>query len=1137
MTNDKTRMNDQARMMNSLCFVIRNPFGIRASAFVILLTLVLDHSAFSQPQGGLVTFNDLGLRVARGFRVTLYADASLANDIYAMTLDSRGDVVVSSKGYIRTLYDTNGDGVADSSRQFAVTSTGGMGLCFDGNDLFFTGDGHFSRYTDADGNGIADGTPQQILPLAFSEHGGHAPRKGPDGWWYVIGGNDTGFDRRHVTIPGSPVQKPQAGAVVRVWPDLAGNTTAIQCEVIAHGFRNPYDFDFNWMGELFTYDSDVEGDYFLPWYTPTRIYHVAHGGHHGWQLQGYQRSWNRPDYYFDNVSVLAPMGRGSPTGLACYRHYQFPPRYRGALFALDWTFGRIYFIPLQAEGATYSGRPEVFLEPIGNQGFAPTDIAVGRDGSLYVSIGGRRTRGGVYRIDYPVAGNRALYESNWMYADSALEAVLGAPQPLDAWSRAWWVPRARNLGARAFADATMNGRLAPGARVRAVEILTELFGGLSEDLAQAGAGADSSFVRARVAWSLGRLSNRQFPSIISRLAADGDPLVRRCALEAVLDRVQEVGAQQVLEIAKANLAHPEKRIRQLAATLASGLPEAEWQAFWREASKAPPPSRLTAVSAFAWRGPLPQPAIVQEALLVLQQSKETDHRLQALRLIVLGLGDWKLTNASAEVYTAYETSASGASETAPLLEKVGSIVGPLLPSGDAAMDVEAARVLAIVRARPPEIKERIVKLITEQSSPTTDFHYLTVLSHLSGPPHTNRTKIAHAIVSLDRKLSGRQQRPKQNWTLRLGEVVEKMVQNDPALGDAILQQPDFVRPAHVPLAKALGPTRYLPAARVFAQAVKQKPAFEWSPLLVELLNVLPLEEARLLFRKQWANVALRDDLVSKLAENPDATDRDKFLAGLASSRADVVQASVRALMQLPNEQTGRALLPSVRLLRRLINEPEQAALRADVLALVNRESGESLQVREQANDADGLRQAYQPVFDWFRRKYPGFVAYLTDDRDDNPAQWNLVLRAVNWKGGDATRGAALFQQRGCQTCHSGSTPLGPDLGGVADRFSPADLFNAIIFPNRDVAPPYRTTTFQTRNGQALTGIVMFESADGVIVQTAASTTVRLATEEIVSRRPGTLSLMPNGLLAGLQSSQLADLYQYLKTLPVNLPTQ
>src|SRR6185295_11033059 len=100
-----------------------------------ILMALADREA--RAQNDLVPFNDLGLRIARGFRVSLYADASLANDIYAMTLDSRGNVVVTSKGYIRTLFDTNGDGVADSSREFAATASGGMGLRFDGNDLYF----------------------------------------------------------------------------------------------------------------------------------------------------------------------------------------------------------------------------------------------------------------------------------------------------------------------------------------------------------------------------------------------------------------------------------------------------------------------------------------------------------------------------------------------------------------------------------------------------------------------------------------------------------------------------------------------------------------------------------------------------------------------------------------------------------------------------------------------------------------------------------------------------------------------------------------------------------------------------------------------------------------------------------------
>jgi putative membrane-bound dehydrogenase-like protein len=1095
-------------------------------AFVAAATL----AANARAQTDLVAFNDLGLRVARGFRVSLYADSSLANDIYAMTLDARGNVVVTSRGYVRTLLDTDNDGIADSARDFASTTTGGMGLCFDGNDLYFTGDGFFSRYRDTDGDGVADGGPQQILPLAFAEHGGHAPRKGPDGWWYVIGGNDTGFDQRHITIQASPVLKPQAGALLRVWPD------PVQSEVIAHGFRNPYDFDFNWAGDLFTYDSDVERDYFLPWYTPTRVYHVAHGTHHGWQLSGYLRSWNRPDYYVDNVSILATVGRGSPTGVAAYRHYQFPPRYRGGLFALDWAFGRVYFLPLEANGATYSGTPEVFLEAIGNQGIAPTDAAVGRDGSLYLSIGGRRTRGGVYRIEYTAAGNRSFFSSNWMYAAASVpEAVLAAPQPLDAWSRAWWVPRARRAGSAPFVEAVLSSRLPPAPRVRAIEILTELFGGLSADVARSAALADSPFVRARVAWSLGRLSNPQFPGIIATLANDSDPLVRRCALEALLDRAHEVSPQAVIEAATANLHHPEKRIRQLAANLAAGLPEDAWQALWRDTRKGTPQSRLTAALALAWRGPLPQPVVVGEAVSLLRQSKLPDHQLQALRLIVLGLGDWNLTNSSVEVYTAYETPLDPA-QSDGLAGQIAAAVAPVIPSGDSTVDIEAARVLAIVKARGLEIKHKLVARVTEQSSPTSDFHYLTVLSRLTGPVETNVTaKVAHAILSLDRKLAGRQQRTKQTWSLRLAEVVERLVQNDLSLADTILRHPQFVRPAHVSLAKVLGPDRYLPSARLFAQAAQRSAGFEWSGPLVELLSALPIEEVRALFRKQWSNLALRDDLLLKLAEKPDVADRDKFLIGLSSAQPQIVHACVKALTQLPKEPTGRALLPAMRLLRRLANEPNQGGTRADILALISRESGESFDVSEQGTDVTNLQRTYQPVFDWFRQKHPKLVPYLTETEAD-AAQWNLILRAVNWNGGDALRGEQLFQQRGCQTCHSTSTPLGPDLGGVADRFSPVDLFSAILYPNRDVAPAYRSTVFQLRNGQTHTGIVAFESADGVLLQTGATTTVRLGNDEIASRRPSTLSLMPSGLLAGLQPSQLADLYRYLKSLPQNMPS-
>jgi len=53
-----------------------------------------------------------------------------------------------------------------------------------------------SRYKDPGARPGADALPERLFPLTFSEHGGHAMRKGPDGWWYVIGGNDSGVSLR-----------------------------------------------------------------------------------------------------------------------------------------------------------------------------------------------------------------------------------------------------------------------------------------------------------------------------------------------------------------------------------------------------------------------------------------------------------------------------------------------------------------------------------------------------------------------------------------------------------------------------------------------------------------------------------------------------------------------------------------------------------------------------------------------------------------------------------------------------------------------------------------------------------------------------------------------------------------------------
>jgi putative membrane-bound dehydrogenase-like protein len=1052
---------------------------------------------------------DLGLTVPPEFRISVYADETIANDTYAMTLDAKGRVAITTQGAIKILHDDNSDGRADRATLFAETRTGGMGLCFDGSDLMFCGDGWLSRYRDADGDGRADGPPEKIMPMRFAEHGGHAMRLGPDGWWYVIGGNDTGYNRSHITGPRSPIRDPEGGAVVRLSPDFQTR------EMIAHGFRNPYDFDFNSAGQIFTYDSDVERDYFLPWYTPTRIYHAAFGGHHGWRLTGFMRSWCRRDYFVDTVDILASIGRGSPTGVTCYRHDRFPARYQDGVFALDWTFGKVYFLRLDPAGASYETKPEVFLEPTGSHGFDPTDVVVAPDGALLISIGGRRTRGSVYRVEYtgPLAPRKEKL--------TPVLKVLYAPQPVDAWSRADWVAEARRVGQGPFVAAVSDETLNPSARVRAVEILTELFGGLPDPEVR----VNDSLARARVAWSLGRTGKAGAAKALATLARDDEARVRLAALDSWCEGVQSSDETQILGVVRANLGHPDKRVRQAAARLAAQMSQTAWRALWSDWDKTSQQMLLTAALAAAWRGG-ERDRVVDTALAVFKESSLQDLQLQALRLIVIALGDYNLEHPPVEIFTAYSLSQAVPS---PLAARILEATRPRFPSGVDRLDHELARLLAMLEDDAPTSLRKVAAMWRETTSPTQDVHYLVTFARLRAEREPGMARrVGATLLGLDRKLQGQEQRIKQSWGDRLGELAATLAQRDPAVPEALLAHPEFARAPHVAIALALDSPHRREAARRFRDAAATDLEFEWSGALVTLLSALPAAEVRPLLRSQWENFALRDAILLQLASGPEPTDREKFIEGLDSGQPQVVATCLEALGTLSRDESAAHLVPILRLLRRLLLEPKEVALRARALGLFTRQSGAALRVEERTADTKALRAAYTPVFAWFREHHPELVSALDRDDTEDAAAWERLKASIDWTAGRAEPGEAIFRARACHTCHAGPGRLGPDLAGVAARFSRDDLWAEIVTPNREVAPPYRVTLVETRDGRILSGIVAFESADGLILQTGASETQRIATADIASRQPSSRSLMPTGLLKGLTPNEVADLFRYLE---------
>ncbi|GAB4011006.1 hypothetical protein GCM10028808_23400 [Spirosoma migulaei] len=238
------------------------------------------------------------------------------------------------------------------------------------------------------------------------EHGPHSMKLSPDGKSiYLVAGN-------HVDVPQMDayrlpsnwkednlfpqIKDPRGHANDRMAPggwvaniDPEGK----RWELIGAGFRNTFDIAFNEAGDMFGYDSDMEWDFGLPWYRPTRICHITSGAEFGWRTGNGKWLPGNPD----NLPPVLNIGQGSPTNLMYGDKARFPERYRQSLFAFDWSFGIIYSIHLKPKGATYEAEREEFIS---GSPLPLTDGMFGPDGAMYFLTGGRRLESDLYRITY-----------------------------------------------------------------------------------------------------------------------------------------------------------------------------------------------------------------------------------------------------------------------------------------------------------------------------------------------------------------------------------------------------------------------------------------------------------------------------------------------------------------------------------------------------------------------------------------------------------------------------------------------------------------------------------------------------------------------------------------------------------------
>jgi putative heme-binding domain-containing protein len=263
------------------------------------------------------------------------------------------------------------------------------------------------RIQDLDGDDQFESITQiRELKGEQGEHGPHSMRLTPDGKGiYLIAGNHVDVpEMNHYRLPRvwqednlfPLIKDPRGHATERKAPGgwLARiDPEGKDWELISAGYRNSFDFDYNEVGDIFAYDSDMEWDFGMPWYRPTRVSHLTSGSEYGWRTGNSKWSPNYPD----NLPATINIGQGSPTNVMFGAKANFPSKYKKALYAFDWSFGIIYAIHLTPKGATYEATAEEFISG------APlplTDGTIGPDGALYFATGGRRLESDLYRVYY-----------------------------------------------------------------------------------------------------------------------------------------------------------------------------------------------------------------------------------------------------------------------------------------------------------------------------------------------------------------------------------------------------------------------------------------------------------------------------------------------------------------------------------------------------------------------------------------------------------------------------------------------------------------------------------------------------------------------------------------------------------------
>jgi len=131
--------------------------------------------------------------------------------------------------------------------------------------------------------------------------------------------------------------------------------------------------------------------------------------------------------------------------------------------------------------------------------------------------------------------------------------------------------------------------------------------------------------------------------------------------------------------------------------------------------------------------------------------------------------------------------------------------------------------------------------------------------------------------------------------------------------------------------------------------------------------------------------------------------------------------------------------------------------------------------------------------------------------------------------GESARGRVVFEKT-CAQCHRVGNVghrVGPELTGMSHR-SVEDLLSNILDPNMAINPGYISYNCETVSGELETGILQAESSEAVTLLQASEKKVVIARRNIRRLQSSGISLMPEGLEAGLTPENLRDVIAFIQ---------